>query len=95
MRTIYSLNLFTENKNDLQTFLDKFYQTKTNLKDNFSYKKDFESPIDMIEIISTLVDNNEEFNIGIWITLDSNIYINITEINLNKIIKYLFERYPY
>jgi len=48
----------------------------------------------MIPIISTLIDNNDKFNIGIWITLDSDIYINITENNLDKIIKYIFERYP-
>ena len=49
----------------------------------------------MIEIISTIIDNNDKYKIGIWISIDKNIFINITELNLNKIIKYLFERYPY
>ena len=95
MIKIYLINLFSENTKELNIFLEKFYEKKINLKDSFSYEKKFENPIEMIEIISTLIDNNEKFNIGIWITLDSNIYINITELNLDKIIRYLFERYPY
>lgn len=95
MRKIYLLNLFTENESDLKEFLNKFYENTINLEDKLSYKKEYENPIDMIELMSTLIDNNEKFNIGIWITFDSNVYINVTEINLNKIIRYLFERYPY
>ncbi len=49
----------------------------------------------MIELFSTLVDNNDKYNIGIWISLDSDIFINITDLNINKIIKYIYERYPY
>lgn len=89
------MNLFSENDNELNKFLKMFYEKNIELKDSFSYEEKFENPIDMIEIISTLIDNNEKFNIAIWITLDSDIYINITETNLNKIIRYLFERYPY
>lgn len=91
----YSISLFTENSKELSIFLNKFYQNQMQLSDNLSFEKKFENPIDMIEIMSTLIDNNEKFNIAIWITLDSDIYINITDLNLDKIIRYLFERYPY
>ena len=37
----------------------------------------------------------DKYEIGIWITIDSNIYINITENNLDKVIKYFFERCPW
>ena len=92
---MYGLNLFTEKNEDLKNFLNKFYEK--NIVTNYEYlvfEENFEYPIDMIPIISTLIDNNDKFNIGIWITLDSDIYINITENNLDKIIKYIFERYP-
>ena len=65
------------------------------MDNDFSFEKSFENPIDMVELISTLIDNNEKFDAGIWISLDKNIYINITDFNLDKIIRYLFERYPY
>ncbi len=91
----YSVNLFSENSEKLKQFLKSFYGSEINLDNDFSFEKSFENPIDMVELISTLIDNNEKFDAGIWISLDKNIYINITDFNLDKIIRYLFERYPY
>jgi hypothetical protein len=91
---MYSANLFTENSEDLKKFLKLFYDKDINLENNLKFEINFENPVDMIELISTLTDNNEKYNIGLWISIDSNIYINITELNLDKIIKYILERYP-
>ena len=90
---MYELNLFSENKENLNNFLEKFYNKNFNIE-NLKFEKFFDSPIDMIEIISTLVDNNDKYKIGIWISFDKNIFINISEKNLDKIIRYLYERYP-
>lgn len=89
----YTLNIFSENKDNLQIFLNKFYQDYFEIKE-FKYEKNFDNPIDMIEIISTLIDNNEKYPAGIWISIDKDIFINVSELNLDKIIRYLFERYP-
>ena len=90
----YTLNIFAEDKNNLEQFLNCFYNS--NLKLDYSkFQKNFENPIDMIEIISTLIDNNEKYPFGIWVSIDKDIFINISENNLDKIIRYLFERYPY
>lgn len=89
----YILNIFSEDKNKLETFLNKFDNENLDLKE-FKFEKDFDNPIDMIEIVSTLIDNNEKYPAGIWISIDKNIFINVTENNLNKVIKYLLERYP-
>lgn len=91
---MYQLNLFSENKDNLNDFLEKYYNSSIKL-DELKFEKDFENPIDMIEIISTIIDNNDKYKIGIWISIDKDIFINITELNLDNIIKYLFERYPY
>jgi hypothetical protein len=91
---MYSVNLFTENQNDLKNFLNLFYNKNINLDNKLKFETNFENPVDMIELISTLIDNNEKYNIGLWISIDSNIYINITELNLDKVIKYILERYP-
>lgn len=91
---MYQLNLFSENKDNLKDFLEKYYNSSIKL-DELKFEKDFENPIDMIEIISTIIDNNDKYKIGIWISIDKDIFINITELNLDNIIKYLFERYPY
>ena len=91
---MYELNLFSEDKNNLNEFLGKFYNTNVDLKEQ-KYEKSFENPIDMIDLISSIIDNNDKYKIGIWISIDKDIFINITELNLDKIIKYLYERYPY
>lgn len=91
---MYELNLFSEDKENLQKFLTKFYNENIDIKEA-KFEKTFQNPIDMIEIISAIIDNNEKYKIGIWISFDKDIFINITELNIDKVIKYLFERYPY
>lgn len=90
----YSVNLFSKNT-DLQNFLHLFYNKNIKLDDENFFEKFFQNPVDMIELISTIVDNSDKFNIGIWICIDKDIFINITNSNLDKVIKYFFERYPY
>ena len=41
------------------------------------------------------LDNNENFKINMWVSLDEGFFINITDFNADKIIRYLYERYPY
>lgn len=90
---MYELNLFSESKEKLEEFLEKFYNSKFDLKEQ-KFEKSFGNPIDMIDLISAIVDNSDKYQIGIWISIDKNIFINITELNLDKIIRYLYERYP-
>lgn len=89
----YILDVFSNDKKTLEEFLNKYYNTNFELN-KLKFEKTFENPIDMIEIISTLIDNNEKYPFGVWVSIDKNIFINITEYNLNKIIKFFFERYP-
>ena len=45
--------------------------------------------------IKVYIDNKEKFDLHLWVCLDKNIFIHVTDLNANEIIKYLFERYPY
>ena len=45
--------------------------------------------------IGTYIDNSEDFSLNMWICIDKDVYINITEDNGDNIIKYLYERFPY
>lgn len=90
----YSVNLFSESKEDLEKFLKSFYKSDKELSEDLTYEEKYENPVDMIELISTIIDNNDRFHIGTWITIDKNIFINITENNLDRVVKYLIERYP-
>ncbi len=90
----YRVNLFSESTKSLEKFLNLFYSKKIKLNKELAYEESFENPIEMIELISTIIDNNDKFDIGIWISIDKNLFINVTESNLDKIIRYLLERYP-
>ena len=75
--------------------MSKFYNTNLNFEKELEWQKDYQNPIEISDIIGTFVDNSNNFELNMWICLDKNIFINITDKNADKIIKYLFERYPY
>ena len=52
------------------------------------------SKIKIFGLISLIIDNNDKYNIVAWINLDEDIFIKISNSNLDEIIKYLYERYP-
>lgn len=86
-----TLNLYCKDQNMLSDFLEKFYN------ENFEKATEnitFENPIEMIDLISAIIDNNDNYNISAWINLDEDIFIKISNSNINDIIKYLYERYP-
>lgn len=89
------VNLYSEQKNEINRFLSEFYNTNLNLKDSLKWEKDFDNPIEMAEIIGTFIDNKDKYKINMWISLDKGMFINVTEHNVDEIIRYLYERFPY
>ena len=89
------VDIYSEKTNEIKNFVDKFYENDINCENNLEYKVVFENPIQASDIISAFIDNNDKFDIHMWLSLDENVFINVTEHNADKIIRYLFERYPY
>lgn len=92
---IASVIFYSNEKGELNKFLSRYYETNLDIKDCLKWEKEYKNPIEMAELIGTFIDNNENFKINMWICLDEDIYINVTDINANEIIKYLYERFPY
>lgn len=90
-----TINLFSEKTGEIQKFLEAYYSEALELKSDLFYKKEFESPIDMIDFISCFIDNNDKFELNIWISIDKDVYICVTDNNIDTLIKYFYERYPY
>ncbi len=80
---------------EINKFLTEFYSKEQNLENVLSWQKQFSNPIEISEFIGTFIDSFSNFEISMWISLDENVYIKISNSNSNDIIKYLFERYPY
>lgn len=94
-----SIKLFSNKQGEILRFLNSFFnlnqiEEHTHFSD-LEWEKKYRNPIDMADIIGTFIENNENYEINMWMNLDENVLINVTDSNADDIIRYLYERYPY
>ena len=89
------LFLYSKKGGELNDFLSRFYNTNLEIYDDFKWSKKYTNPLELAEIIGIFIDNNDLYQIKMWICLDKDVFINITNKNADSIIKYLYERFPY
>lgn len=89
------VNLYSDKKGEISRFLADFYRKNISLQNDLKWEKNFENPVEMADILGTFVDNKDLYKINMWISLDEDAFINVTENNADKLIRYLYERYPY
>ena len=87
--------LTSNKKGELEKFLSSFYNTSFKLLNSLKWKKKYDNPVEIAEIVGTFIDNSDDFDIHIWISIDKNVFIHVDEKNADDIIKYLYERFPY
>ena len=92
---LVTVNLYSQKKGELNRFLSRFYNTNLNLEDELSWEKKYANPVELAEIVGIFVDNCDNFELNMWISLDKNIFVHVTEQNADDLIKYLYERFPY
>jgi len=88
-------SLYSDKDNEINNFLNKFYDDINLTENKLKWEKEFENPIEIADIIGTFIDNNDKFKINMWISIDEGFFINVNAGNANEIIKYLYERFPY
>ncbi len=93
MNTI--VNLYSEKNGEISKFLRNFYNKEILLKNDLKWEKFYENPVEMADILGIYIDNIDLYNMNMWVSLDEDAFINVTENNADKLIRYLFERYPY
>lgn len=90
------VNLYSDKSGEIFRFLKEFYnKEKVIQKNTIKWVKKFDNPIEIADIIGVFIDNKDKFQINMWISLDEGTFINVTEYNIDSIIKYLYERFPY
>ena len=94
------VKLYSTKEKEISKFLKLLYGNSEKNSDlasesSLEWKKDYSNPIEIADIIGAYIENNDKFNINMWISLDEDILINITPHNADDIIRYLYERYPY
>ncbi len=93
------IKLFSNQEGEIERFLKQFYNN-SNLSVTVSsslleWEQSFDNPIEMTEMIGVFIDNLEDFKINMWVCLDENMLINVTKNNVDDLIRYMYERFPY
>lgn len=94
------IKLFSTQKSEIFRFLKHYYSaskdyTLPSSDSLLEWEKYFENPIEMADMIGVFIDNIDDYKINMWICLDKDTLINVTKNNVNDLIRYLYERYPY
>ena len=90
-----TVRLYSTENGEIARFLHDFYEKNIEIKNGLEWEEEFKNPTQSASIIGAFIDNNEKFKINMWVSLDTGFYINVTDFNADKIIRYLYERYPY
>lgn len=94
MHTI--VRLYSNVEDEIRHFLQKFYQKNSKIsKDTLEWEHIYENPIEIADIIGIFAENSQNYAIAMWISMDKDVFINVTEQNADAIIRYLYERFPY
>ena len=92
---IETVNLYSNKKGELNRFLSSFYNTNFEIENSLKWEKEYKNPVELAEIIGIFIDNLDNFLLNMWVCIDKNVYINITNDNADEVIRYLYERFPY
>ena len=92
---LVTVKLKSKKKNEINRFLSRFYNTEMQIPETLSWKQIYNNPIEISDIIGAFIDNSDSYDLNMWISLDKDIFINISNNNGDKVIRYLFERFPY
>ena len=90
-----NIKLYSPEIGEIDKFLSSFFSKKIYLENKLKYSISFDNPIEMIDLITAFIENNDKYKINMWLSLDKDIYINVTEYNADKIVRYIYERFPY
>ncbi len=90
------VRLYSDEEGEISSFLSRFFQNKEiAIEDELLWQKEYANPLEMVDMMSALIENQEDYKINMWISLDQDLFINITKSSIDSVIRYLYERYPY
>lgn len=75
------VDLYSNKQKEIKKFLEKFFNTNVNVEKDLEYEIKFENPVESANLIGVFVDNNENYDIAMWVSLDRGFFINVTDHN--------------
>jgi hypothetical protein len=86
-----TLSLWSYNDGELKKFLERYYEKELYLDDDVNkWIYIYNKPLEAVDLISTVIDNKDSYNIGMCIQLDNGDVHPINNENHNDIIKGFF-----
>ena len=89
------VRLYSNKKGEISRFLNDFLGQNLQLDNDLEWEKNFEKTIEIVDIIGAFIENNDLYKINMWISIDKDCFINVTDDNADELIRYLYERFPY
>lgn len=89
------ITLYSDKKGELNRFLSSFYNANLEIEEYLKWEKESANPVELADLIGVYIDNSDDYLLNMWIMLDKDIFVNITENTADNVIRYLFERFPY
>ncbi|MCR4434772.1 MAG: hypothetical protein QHH06_04130 [Clostridiales bacterium] len=85
------ISLWSRKTGEIKKFLESYYQKEIEMDDDverwiYVYNK----PLDVVDMISTVMDNNDKYDIAVCLQIDKGDIHPVTVENLNDIIKGIF-----
>lgn len=91
--------LYSNTENEINRFLKSFFSKSNNYiqetNNLLEWQKKYQNPLDIVDMIGTFIENNDRYKINMWISLDKDVFINVTDQNADQLIRYIYERYPW
>jgi hypothetical protein len=85
------VNLWSKRTGEIKRFLESYYKKEMNMDEDIDrWIYVYNKPLDSVDIISALMDNNDKYEISMCIQVDTGDIYYITAQNHNDIIKGMF-----
>ena len=83
-----TVNMWSDKNGEIKRFLESFHNKDNMIEDDVKkYIYTYRKPVQAVDIISALLDNNEKFQIGMFIELSDGDEYHITSKNHNSVIR--------
>ena len=89
-----TITLLSQKPSELNNFLNRFFDKKIDVADEaFMWSCIYKEPLAGVNLISTLIDNNEKFKIDALVSMEHLESIKVSEENLDDLIKLMYFKY--
>lgn len=89
-----TVNLTSDNEGILKDFLNSFYEKNSKVDDDVvEWINVFNQPLEAIDVMTAVIDNSDKYNIGLWVSMDAGLLVEVNQKNIEDVIKFMLFRF--